>query len=154
MTSANTQNKRRVHGSAGTGGPERTRRVARPHSTLCWRISIGPCRLAPASKASWNIRAFPEIKWTCGPRRDMPSRSHSAVRNADDAASRIPSELEDHIRLPNQRLLHVPPLRPCDDGLIRELYSRLSPRTRPRCPSFAGKRFLENVRRQERGSGG
>jgi acetyltransferase len=41
-----------------------------------------------------------------------------------------PSELEDHIRLPNQRLLHIRPLRPCDDGPIRELYSHLSPRTR------------------------
>src|SRR5258705_7918354 len=41
-----------------------------------------------------------------------------------------PSELEDHIRLPNQRLLHIRPLRPCDDGPIRELYSHLSPWTR------------------------
>jgi hypothetical protein len=29
-----------------------------------------------------------------------------------------PSELEDRIRLPNQRLLHIRPLRPCDDGPI------------------------------------
>jgi acetyltransferase len=41
-----------------------------------------------------------------------------------------PIELEDHIRLPNQRRLHIRPLRPCDDGPVRELYSHLSPRTR------------------------
>jgi hypothetical protein len=41
-----------------------------------------------------------------------------------------PSELEDHVRLPNHRLLHIRPLRTCDDGPIRELYSHLSPRTR------------------------
>jgi len=41
-----------------------------------------------------------------------------------------PSELEDHIRLPNHRLLHIRPLRPCDDGPIRELFSHLGPRTR------------------------
>src|SRR5881628_803442 len=41
-----------------------------------------------------------------------------------------PCELEDHIRLPNHRLLHIRPLRACDDAPIRELYSHLSPRTR------------------------
>jgi RimJ/RimL family protein N-acetyltransferase len=41
-----------------------------------------------------------------------------------------PSELEDHVRLPNQRLLHIRPLRPCDDRPIRELFSHLSPRSR------------------------
>ena len=42
----------------------------------------------------------------------------------------FPSELADRIRLPNHRLLHVRPLRTCDTGPIRELFSRLSPRTR------------------------
>jgi GNAT superfamily N-acetyltransferase len=41
-----------------------------------------------------------------------------------------PSELEDHIRLANGGLLHIRPLRRCDDGPIRELYGHLSPRTR------------------------
>jgi GNAT superfamily N-acetyltransferase len=41
-----------------------------------------------------------------------------------------PSELEDHLRLPNHQFLHIRPLRACDDGPIRELYSHLSPRTR------------------------
>jgi RimJ/RimL family protein N-acetyltransferase len=40
------------------------------------------------------------------------------------------SELEDHVRLPNQWLLHIRPLRHCEDRPVRELYSRLSPRTR------------------------
>ena len=41
-----------------------------------------------------------------------------------------PSELEDHIWLPNHRHLHIRPLRAYDEGPIRELYSHLSPRTR------------------------
>jgi GNAT superfamily N-acetyltransferase len=41
-----------------------------------------------------------------------------------------PSELEDHVRLPNHRLLHIRPLRAFDEDPIRELYSHLSPRTR------------------------
>jgi GNAT superfamily N-acetyltransferase len=41
-----------------------------------------------------------------------------------------PSELEDHLRLPNHQRLHIRPLRACDDDSIRELYSHLSPRTR------------------------
>ena len=41
-----------------------------------------------------------------------------------------PNELEDRFRLPNHRLLHIRPLRACEDGPIRELYSHLTPRTR------------------------
>ena len=36
----------------------------------------------------------------------------------------------DQIRLPNHRHLHIRPLRRGEDGPIRELYTRLSPRTR------------------------
>jgi len=41
-----------------------------------------------------------------------------------------PVELEDHVMLANHRLLHIRPLRPCEDGPVRELYRHLSPRTR------------------------
>jgi GNAT superfamily N-acetyltransferase len=41
-----------------------------------------------------------------------------------------PSELEDHINLPNGELLHVRPLRRGDHRPIRELYGTLSPETR------------------------
>lgn len=44
--------------------------------------------------------------------------------------SGYPSELEDHIMLANRHLLHIRPLRPCEDGPVRELYRHLSPRTR------------------------
>ena len=40
------------------------------------------------------------------------------------------SELEDHIRLENGRLLHFRPLRRCDDRPVRDLYDHLSLRTR------------------------
>jgi RimJ/RimL family protein N-acetyltransferase len=51
-------------------------------------------------------------------------------RRQDEHQAAYPSELIDHIRLANDRLLHIRPLRTCDEGTIRELYSRLSPRTR------------------------
>ncbi|HWW88231.1 MAG TPA: GNAT family N-acetyltransferase [Vicinamibacterales bacterium] len=41
-----------------------------------------------------------------------------------------PSDLEDHITLPNDRVLHIRPLRRCEEGPVRELFSHLSPRTR------------------------
>lgn len=41
-----------------------------------------------------------------------------------------PRNLEGAITLPNHLLLHVRPLRRCDDLTVRELYSHLSPRTR------------------------
>ena len=41
-----------------------------------------------------------------------------------------PSELEDRLRLPNHRHLHIRPLHACEDGPIRELYGHLTPRTR------------------------
>jgi acetyltransferase len=41
-----------------------------------------------------------------------------------------PSNLEATIRLPHHLLLHVRPLRRCDDRPVRELYRHLSPRTR------------------------
>jgi GNAT superfamily N-acetyltransferase len=41
-----------------------------------------------------------------------------------------PSELESHVTLENHRHLHIRPLRPCEAAPIRDLYARLSPRTR------------------------
>jgi acetyltransferase len=41
-----------------------------------------------------------------------------------------PSELESHITLANQRRLRIRPLRPDEDGPVRELDARLSRRTR------------------------
>ena len=41
-----------------------------------------------------------------------------------------PSELEDHIVLPNSRSVHIRPLRRCEEDAVRELYDHLSPRTR------------------------
>jgi acetyltransferase len=41
-----------------------------------------------------------------------------------------PTELDDDLVLPNQRSLHIRALRRCEDGPIRELVDRLSPRTR------------------------
>jgi RimJ/RimL family protein N-acetyltransferase len=38
--------------------------------------------------------------------------------------------LEDRIVLPDHRLLRIRPLRRCEDGVVREFYERLSPRTR------------------------
>jgi RimJ/RimL family protein N-acetyltransferase len=40
------------------------------------------------------------------------------------------SELEDYVTLPNHRRVHIRALRRDEDGPIRELYGRLSPRTR------------------------
>ena len=45
---------------------------------------------------------------------------------------KYPSELEDHINLPNGELVHVRPLRRGDHLPIRELYGNLSPETRYR----------------------
>jgi RimJ/RimL family protein N-acetyltransferase len=41
-----------------------------------------------------------------------------------------PSELKDRIVLPDRRLLYIRPLRRFEDGVVRELYDRLSPKTR------------------------
>jgi GNAT superfamily N-acetyltransferase len=41
-----------------------------------------------------------------------------------------PGELEDCIVLANHRRLRIRPLRPCEEGPVRELYAHLSPRTR------------------------
>jgi GNAT superfamily N-acetyltransferase len=41
-----------------------------------------------------------------------------------------PSELDDVVTLPNHRRVHIRALRRDEDGPIRELYARLSPRTR------------------------
>jgi RimJ/RimL family protein N-acetyltransferase len=41
-----------------------------------------------------------------------------------------PSELEGHVTLENHRRVDIRPLRPCEDAPIRDLYARLSPRTR------------------------
>ena len=41
-----------------------------------------------------------------------------------------PSDLEDHIVLPNRRFLRIRPLRRCEEDTVRELYDHLSPRTR------------------------
>ncbi len=45
-------------------------------------------------------------------------------------ATGYPSELEDHITLANRRRLRIRPLRPDEDGPIRDLDSHLSKRTR------------------------
>jgi GNAT superfamily N-acetyltransferase len=45
-------------------------------------------------------------------------------------SSVYPNKREDQIRLPNHRLLHIRPLRRGEDGLVNELFMRLSPRTR------------------------
>jgi len=44
--------------------------------------------------------------------------------------SGYPGELEDCIVLANHRRLRIRPLRPCEEGPVRELYGHLSPRTR------------------------
>jgi GNAT superfamily N-acetyltransferase len=41
-----------------------------------------------------------------------------------------PLDLVDEVALPGDRVLRVRPLRRCEDGPVRELYSRLSPTTR------------------------
>jgi RimJ/RimL family protein N-acetyltransferase len=41
-----------------------------------------------------------------------------------------PSGLDSHVTLANRRRLRIRPLRRCEDGPIRDLYARLSPRTR------------------------
>jgi acetyltransferase len=41
-----------------------------------------------------------------------------------------PDELEDYVTLANDRRLRIRPLRPCEEGPVRELYRHLSPRTR------------------------
>jgi RimJ/RimL family protein N-acetyltransferase len=41
-----------------------------------------------------------------------------------------PLDLVDEVTLPGDRVLRVRPLRRCEDGPVRELYSRLSPATR------------------------
>jgi acetyltransferase len=46
------------------------------------------------------------------------------------SADGYPSELESHITLANQRRLRIRPLRPDEDGPVRELDARLSRRTR------------------------
>jgi GNAT superfamily N-acetyltransferase len=63
--------------------------------------------------------------WIAGSASD-PERCDNDVKTRDP----YPRELEDRIVLPNRRLLRIRPLRPGDTDLIRELYSRLSPRSR------------------------
>src|SRR5260221_6533084 len=55
---------------------------------------------------------------------------HPRPRSPMTQSTEYPSDLEDHIRLPNDWLLHIRPLRRSDDRLVRELYGHLSPRTR------------------------
>jgi len=49
------------------------------------------------------------------------------MRSTEPAA--YPSDLEDHIVLPNRRFLRIRPLRRCEEDMILELYDHLSPRT-------------------------
>jgi RimJ/RimL family protein N-acetyltransferase len=49
---------------------------------------------------------------------------------SSDAPAPYPSELVEAITLPDSRRLRVRPLRRFEDGLVRDLYGRLSPRTR------------------------
>lgn len=49
---------------------------------------------------------------------------------AADPADEYPSELDDDLVLPGCRALHIRALRPCEEQPIRDLYARLSPRTR------------------------
>jgi RimJ/RimL family protein N-acetyltransferase len=49
--------------------------------------------------------------------------------NMTDAAA-YPSELDSQVRLADGRRLHIRALRPCEGKPIRDLYARLSPRTR------------------------
>ena len=51
-------------------------------------------------------------------------------RAAMTPSAGYPHELVDEVALPGDRVLRVRPLRRCEDGPVRELYSGLSPATR------------------------
>jgi RimJ/RimL family protein N-acetyltransferase len=46
------------------------------------------------------------------------------------AEPEYPSELDDEVTLPNEKTLRIRALRRCEDDLVRELYAKLSARTR------------------------